>query len=95
MILDTGSIVAENYESAKGKIVTGNPSHSGSVAGQNIQVVKNVSSIEEIKKTGVISVNPAPVSGNSGTGNTGRVGGWNHLLTVSGLYIPSARPDSK
>ena len=95
VILDTGSIVAENYESAKGKIVTGNPSHSGSVAGQNIQVVKNVSSIEEIKKTGVISVNPAPVSGNSGTGNTGRVGGWNNLLTVSGLYIPSARPDSK
>ena len=95
VILDTGSIVAENYESAKGKIVTGNPSHSGSVAGQNIQVVKNVSSIEEIKKTGVISVNPAPVSGNSGTGNTGRVEGWNNLLTVSGLYIPSARPDSK
>ena len=95
VILDTGSIVAESYESAKGKIVTGNPSHSGSVAGQNIQVVKNVSSIEEIKKTGIISVNPAPVSGNSGTGNTGRVEGWNNLLTVSGLYIPSARPDSK
>ena len=95
VILDTGSIVAESYESAKGKIVTGNPSHSGIVAGQNIQVVKNVSSIEEIKRTGVISVNPAPVSGNSGTGNTGRVEGWNNLLTVSGLYIPSARPDSK
>ena len=28
-------------------------------------------------------------------GNTARVEGWNNLLTVSGLYIPSARPDSK
>ena len=28
-------------------------------------------------------------------GNTGRVEGWNNLLTLSGLYIPSARPDSK
>ena len=28
-------------------------------------------------------------------GNTGRVEGWNNLLTVSDLYIPSARPDSK
>ena len=27
--------------------------------------------------------------------NTGRVEGWNNLLTVSDLYIPSARPDSK
>ena len=28
-------------------------------------------------------------------GNTGCVEGWNNLLTVSDLYIPSARPDSK
>ena len=28
-------------------------------------------------------------------GNTAHVEGWNNLLTVSDLYIPSARPDSK
>ena len=28
-------------------------------------------------------------------GNTGRVERWNNLLTVSDLYIPSARSDSK
>jgi len=86
--VDTSKIVGESYEEAKGKLST-NPTYSKNVDKQNIEIVKNISGITEVKNTGIIPINISGIN----TGNTGI--SQRNGINIGSLYVPSTDPSSR
>ncbi|EEY35556.1 hemagglutinin repeat-containing protein, partial [Pseudoleptotrichia goodfellowii] len=93
VLIDKTKIVSERFDSAKGQIIK-NAGTQNNVSGKNIEIVKNVSGIQDIKNTGIISVNIGSISGINGvnvnTGINGRNG-----INIGSLYVPSTDPSSR